>query len=323
MGNGSFLGTLQASAFAYSPILSYHASGPLNHATQGARNAVTDTNVRNAVLRIKDLPTLPSVLGKILSTAADPDSSALDLGQHIAADQSLSATLLKLVNSAYYGFYRQISSVTQAIVMLGFLEVRNLTLTATAFRTLSKSSSDYDRTQLWRHSLATAMAAERLAKLGKIEKEGTFEAGLLHDFGKVALDMLYPEAFRDAAKTAHSRGCYMHEAEQELFGLDHAEIGGLLGEHWNLPEPVVEAVRFHHEPGRAEMAPILTHLVHIANYVAYQADLGELSSGRAPELSDGILASAGVTEAQVQAAIDELQDSHEKIDEFLGTLKSG
>lgn len=283
---------------------------------------MTEVNVKNAVLRIKDLPTLPSVLGKILATAADPDSSALDLGQHIAADQSLSATLLKLVNSAYYGFYRQISSVTQAIVMLGFLEVRNLTLTATAFRTLSQSSSDYDRTQLWRHSLATAMAAERLAKLAKIEKEGTFEAGLLHDFGKVALDMLYPAEFREAAKTAHARHIYMFEAEQEVFGMDHAAIGGLLGEHWNLPEAVVEAVRLHHTPEQAEAAPKLTHLVNIANYVTYEAALGELSNGRNPEMPEASLEAAGVTVNQVAAAIEELQNSHEKIDEFLGTLKA-
>jgi len=283
---------------------------------------VTEPNVRNAVLRIKDLPTLPSVLGKILSTAADPDSSALDLGQHIAADQSLSATLLKLVNSAYYGFYRQISSVTQAIVMLGFLEVRNLTLTATAFRTLSKSTSDYDRAQLWRHSLATAMAAERLAKLAKLEKEGTFEAGLLHDFGKVALDMLYPDAFRQAAKMAHGEKEFMHVAEHEVFGLDHAEIGGLLGEHWNLPETVVEAVRCHHSPEEATKTPVLTHLVHIANYVTYQSDLGELSNGRAPELPVESLAASGITAEQVEATIEELKNSHEKIDDFLGTLKS-
>ena len=111
------------------------------------------------------MPTLPTVLTKILATAADPDASALDLGEHISADQSLSATLLKLVNSAYYGFHRQINTVTQAIVILGFLEVRNITLTATAFRTFKQGHPDFDRTQLWRHSLGTAMAADRIAKL--------------------------------------------------------------------------------------------------------------------------------------------------------------
>lgn len=282
---------------------------------------VTTPNVKEAVLRIKDLPTLPSVLGKILATAADPDSSALDLGQHISADQSLSATLLKLVNSAYYGFYRQISSITQAIVMLGFLEVRNLTLTATAFRTLSKSSSNYDRIQLWRHSLATAMVAERINKRLRLGIEGSFESGLLHDFGKVALDMLYPEEFRQAAEDAHQHEMYSFEAERQHFDTDHAEIGGLLGEHWNLPQPVVEAIRCHHAPETAEKAPKLTALTAVANFVTYNAGLGELSNGKLPEFPAGAAAIIGVSEAFAQELADELSKEHEKVDEFLGTLK--
>ena len=283
---------------------------------------MTPPNVRDAVLRIKDLPTLPSVLGKILATAADPDASALDLGQHISADQSLSATLLKLVNSAYYGFYRQISSITQAIVMLGFLEVRNLTLTATAFRTLSKSSSNYDRIQLWRHSLATAMIAERINKRLKLGIEGSFESGLLHDFGKVALDMLYPEEFRLAAEEAHKRGTEIAEIEREHFELDHAEVGGLLGEHWNLPPAVVEAIRYHHLPEAADKSPKLTALTAVANFITYGAGLGESSNGCAPEFPKEAAARIGVSETFAQELATELSNEHNKVDEFLGTLKS-
>lgn len=278
-------------------------------------------NVRDAVSRVKELPTLPSVLGKILATAADPDASALDLGQHIAADQSLSATLLKLVNSAYYGFYRQIKSVTQAIVMLGFLEVRNLALTATAFRALSRESSDYDRLQLWRHSLATATAAERIAKLLNIDKEGCFEAGLLHDIGKVVLDMLYPEAFREAAHAAHAEQALVIEAEQRLFGLDHAEIGGILGEHWNLPPSVVEAIRLHHRPEAASEDPRLVHITAVANYLTYAADLGEFSNGRPVDRPEASLAFLKMTDEQCAKVVDHLEASKEKFEEFIGALK--
>lgn len=288
---------------------------------QDRNTPVSTPNVKDAILRIKDLPTLPSVLGKILATAADPDASALDLGQHISADQSLSATLLKLVNSAYYGFYRQISSITQAIVMLGFLEVRNLTLTATAFRTLSKSSSSYDRIQLWRHSLATAMAAERINKRLKLGIEGSFESGLLHDFGKVALDMLYPDEFRQAAGASHARECFIFESEREVFDTDHAEVGGLLGEHWNLPPAVVEAIRLHHQPEAAEKAPRLVALIAVANFVTYGARLGESSNGRAPEFPAAAAEVIGVSEAFATELADELSKEHNKVDEFLGTLK--
>ena len=289
--------------------------------TNEGRPSVTTPNVRDAVLRIKDLPTLPSVLGKILATAADPDASALDLGQHISADQSLSATLLKLVNSAYYGFYRQISSITQAIVMLGFLEVRNLTLTATAFRTLSKNSSSYDRIQLWRHSLATAMVAERINKRRKLGIEGSFESGLLHDFGKVALDLLYPEDFRLAAEDAHARGCNIAEVERERFEIDHAEVGGLLGEHWNLPPAVVEAIRYHHLPEAADQSPKLTALTAVANYITYGAGLGESSNGCPPAFPASAIEILGIAPDFVDELTAELSGEHEKVDEFLGTLK--
>lgn len=278
-------------------------------------------DTREAVLRISNLPTLPSVLGKILATAADPDASALDLGKLIASDQSLSATLLKLVNSAYYGFPRRIASVSQAIVMLGFLEVRNLTLTATAFRSLAKSSSDYDRVQLWRHSIATATAAERCAKKLNIECEGCFESGLLHDIGKVALDLLFPEKFREAAHRAHQDNRRMAELEREVLGADHAEVGGILGEHWNLPPGVVEAIRYHHEPGLAKAEPALACLTAIANHAAYQADLGERSSPMPPEFPHEAAQRLGISEGQCEELATDLAAGRDKIDEFVSALR--
>lgn len=279
-------------------------------------------DIESAIDRIRELPTLPSVLGKILNTAADPDASALDLGQHITADQSLSATLLKLVNSAYYGFYRQVSSVTQAIVILGFLEVRNLALTATAFRSLNSGSSDFDRLQLWRHSLASAMAAEQLTKLLKRDIEGAFEAALLHDIGKVVLDTLYPELYLKAAHNAHETGRTIAESLVEVVGMDHAEVGGLLGEHWNLPPDVVGAIRYHLHPEKATSSADLTHLTAVANAVTYAAGLGESSNGRALDAPEISLTALGISPALYQEVADKLVASRTNIDEFLGALSS-
>jgi len=276
--------------------------------------------IEEAIQRIGELPTLPTVLGKILNTAADPDASALDLGEHITTDQSLSATLLKLVNSAYFGFHRQVTSVTQAIVILGFLEVRNLALTATAFRTLDSGATDYDRVQLWRHSLASAMAAENLTKRLGERTEGAFESGLLHDIGKVVLDMLYPEIFVQAARRAHAEARTIADVLTELVGIDHAEVGGLLAEHWDLPPAVVNAIRFHLRPHDAPEPARLVHMTAAANALTYAAGLGESSNGcplEIPEASREALA----LNAEVEAAvIQKLMDSRENIDEFLGAL---
>lgn len=282
--------------------------------------SVDRPSTRDAILRVKDLPTLPTVLSKILATAADPDASALDLGQHIQADQSLSATLLKLVNSAYYGFYRQIKSVTQAIVVLGFIEVRNLTLTATAFRTLKKSGSDYDRQQLWRHSLGAALAADKIAKSLGLDVEGCFEAALLHDIGKVVLDLLYPDQFMEAARRAHAEQRYIADIEREVFNLDHAEAGGILGEHWNLPGAVVEAIRFHHQPERAQSDPILAQITALANYLTYPAELGESSNSLAPVYPEFVVAKLGLRKEKCDEIAEKLRESRENIDSFVGNL---
>lgn len=277
-------------------------------------------NIEEALMNIRELPTLPAVLGKILSTAADPDASAIDLGRLIAADQSLSATLLKLVNSSYYGFYRQIKTVTQAIVVLGFLEVRNLTLTATAFQTFDALPSKYDRPQLWRHSLAVAIAADRIAKLLKRNNEGCFESGLLHDIGKVVLDWLYPELFRNAVSEAQEKGISIADAEQATFGMNHATVGGLLGEYWNLPESVVEAIKFHHAPAAATCDPEQVYIIAAANALTYRAGLGEGSSGCPPELSPEIMARIGLTEAHITTVVNELTENAVKIEQMIGSL---
>jgi len=281
---------------------------------------VQRVELEDAVQRVGELPTLPSVLGKILNTAADPDASALDLGEHITADQSLSATLLKLVNSAYYGFHRQITSVTQAIVILGFLEVRNLALTATAFRSLNTGDTDYDRVQLWRHSLASAMAADDLAKRLGGESDGTFESGLLHDLGKVVLDMLYPDLFLQCAHRAHERGVPIADILREEAGMDHAELGGLLAEHWQLPTKVVEAIKCHLEPEKAESAIRLTHITAAANALTYRAELGESSNGCPLEIHESTVQELNLTDEVIAATVEKLESSRENIDEFLGAL---
>jgi len=282
---------------------------------------VNTPSIRDAILRIRELPTLPSVLSKILATAADPDASAIDLGQHIQADQSLSATLLKLVNSAYYGFYRQIKTITQAIVVLGFVEVRNLTLTATAFRTLGKSGSNYDRLQLWRHSLGAAMAADRIVKELRLDAEGCFEAALLHDIGKVVLDLLYPDRFCEAARRANDEQRYIADVEREMFNIDHAEAGSLLGEHWNLPPAVVDAIRFHHAPEKAAIDSQLAQVAALANYITYPADLGELSNGLTPAYPVYSGTRLNLSEARCAEMAEKLRENREHIDNFLGGLQ--
>lgn len=275
--------------------------------------------VQRSIEAISNLPTLPTVLTRILDTIFDPSTSALELGEIIAADQSMSAKLLQVVNSAYYGFPKQISSITQGIVILGFVEIRNLAFAATAFDTISSDSS-YDRTQLWRHSLATAMAAENLVKSLRLEVDGAFVIGLLHDVGKVALDALYPDLFVEAAREAHAQQVFIRDIEPRIFGLDHGQAGGLLAEHWNLPPGIVGPIQHHHKPEKARYHADETSVVAIADYVTYQAALGELSNGREPELPAAAIARLKVADDVLASLIDRTRNSRDRIDMLLGAL---
>jgi len=275
-------------------------------------------NIEDAITRVRGLPTLPSVLRQILATTADPESSVIDLGRHIASDQSLSAGLLRLVNSAAYGYNRQIDSITTAIVILGFTEIRNLALAATAFRTFGGTKSGPDLTQLWRHSLATGMAAERLAKAIQINREKAFVSGLLHDIGKVVFNAIYPAHARRACAIASSEESSILDAENEVFGMNHAQVGAMLGEHWQLPPAVVEAIRYHHEGSDTATEPRLVSLTVVANWVTYQAGLGDSCNGKkpSPTADPGTI----VSNEHKEEVIKNLTESSELIDEFLGVL---
>lgn len=277
-------------------------------------------DIQEAVRRIEELPTLPSVLQQILATMAQPDASALDLSRHIAADQSLSAIVLKMVNSAYYGFYRQIKSVTQAIVILGFSEIRNLVLTATAFRSMPGMHAEDFRAQFWRHALAAAIAAERAALSAGAAREEAFVCGLLHDIGKVVLDSLYPEEYEQTRALAISRQTFIRETERGIFGIDHAEAGALLGDHWNLPGTIAEAIRCHHCPAEAVGDPAATHLTAIANFIAHQAGVGASGNAREPAIPAESFAFLRISEEASSAIIEDIRSNRERVEIILGAL---
>lgn len=276
---------------------------------------------RDAIARLSALPTLPAVLSKILDTASDPETSALDLGQYIAADQSLSATLLKLVNSAYYGFYREITSPTMAIVILGFTEVRNIVLAGTVFKTLGGSGSGFARTQLWRHSLATAIAAERYSRLAGLPQDGRhYTAGLLHDIGKVALDLLYPDQVQVARYTAVHDKRFVRETEAEVLQIDHTQAGGVLAERWNLPPAVTDAIQYHHNTERTTADPQLAAVTAVADHIAYEAGFGDAGNGRSPEYPEAAARMVKANQDLSERACEAVAQAGDRIDEFLSAL---
>jgi len=222
---------------------------------------------KRRLAEIREISTLPQVMMRIMEIITDDRSSAIDLAEEIAKDTSLTAKILKMVNSAYYGFYREISKVSDAVVVLGFNEIRRLSLAISVLDRFG-GGSDERRVAFWNHSFACAAMSDILAREQHLQDQGAFTAGLLHDIGKAILDQYFSEMFEAVRERKGQNGLGTHEIERELFGFDHADVGYWLSERWNLPVTLSEAIHYHHRPESATEMPELAQLVHLADKLA-------------------------------------------------------
>lgn len=227
--------------------------------------------------QVDDLPPLPAVAARVMGMADDDRTSAMDIAQVLSTDQALTAKLIRVSNSAYYGFARRVSTVREAVVMLGFKQVRQVAVGASLMNAFNKKSGRddvFDLDLFWGHSVAVAVAAENLAKRTRAAKpEDAFTAGILHDIGRLVLRQVMPEAFLRAVTEAR-RGTYtLAEAELEFTGYAHDEIGRALGERWKFPLHLIEAVRCHHDYALTPVDDGLAGVVAQADRLAHHYGL--------------------------------------------------
>ena len=222
------------------------------------------------------LVSLPEVCIRVNEMLDDPTVTAADLGQIISQDTSLTARLLKIVNSSYYGFQAKIETVSRAVTVVGLRELRGLIIAASAVETFSNVPDEVlNKVRFWRHSLYCGVIARLLAeKCHVLHSERLFVAGLLHDIGKLIIAQRFPQETRMIAIEADSRQCSEFIIEQELLGFNHSEVGGELMHAWNMPETLFESVAYHHTPRRAEKGVMETCLVHMANIFTDEAEQG-------------------------------------------------
>ncbi len=228
------------------------------------------TALRLAAERTVTLPTFPAVASRLIEEVARPDATSEEIGRILSRDPALTARTLKLANSDFYGFPRKVGSVDLAVLVLGTQTIRDLVLTSSVVQALGRTGSSLEG--LLSHSMACGIAARALAERAKYRLTGdAYAAGLLHDVGKVVLRQADPERFDQVLARCRASNVAAAEAERELFGSDHAEVGGWLAERWGLPADIVEAIACHHRPDAATRNPALASLVHIANFLAQRA----------------------------------------------------
>jgi HD-like signal output (HDOD) protein len=253
------------------------------------------------VARTPGLGMLPQVTSQVLRLVDNPNVSPRQIGALIERDAGLASKLLKSANSAYYGAPGKIKTVSQAISVMGLSAVRSIVV-GQAYQQMTSvrgASKRFDRLVFWQHSLATATAARVLAKLkGWRDPEEAFLAGLLHDSGRLVMDRFLPNEFDQILTLALERAIPLQDAEREVLGYTHVEVGDLLGAEWNMPESMREALRRHHDDVSYDEYP-LGCLVHAANVLAHQVGFA-LGAPVLYELPPLVKQSLGVSDAQYE-----------------------
>lgn len=203
--------------------------------------------LRRIVSRTAELTPLSTVAAKAIQMAEDERSAALDLASVISSDQALTAKLLRLSNSAYYGHARRISTVREAVVLLGMRTVRSVAIASGVMEALRAPEIEgFDQGLFWAHAVCVGLVAEQLAKETRAARaEDAFTAGVLHDMGKLAMMVAEPEAAAEVVDVVVAGGRY-REAEAAAFGVSHHQVGARLAERWHFPDHLCAAIRGHH-----------------------------------------------------------------------------
>ncbi len=247
--------------------------------------------LRLQVEKVSNLPTLPGIVTRIAEMVESPETTGRQLGREIAKDQVISAKVLKLVNSGFYGFSEPISTIQHAVTLLGFNTVKSLVLSSTVLDLMKDSLPG-----LWEHSLACARTCSIIA--GHIEldeQEEISTAGLLHDLGKVILRQTMEREFRRIANYVDRADMLFYQAEEKVLGVNHGEMGGWLLEKWALPPKLVEPIVDHHDfrPNRDYTEN--TAILHLADILCRAQAFGSGGDRKIPRLAPSALETLKLT----------------------------
>ncbi|MBW1677101.1 MAG: HDOD domain-containing protein [Deltaproteobacteria bacterium] len=224
-------------------------------------------NKKKLVKRIRQIPTLPIISQKIMTIVGNENASFEELARVIEKDQALAIKILKVANSAFYGFLSSISSLEHALVILGINEVKSIVLGFSVQNFFSHSESDaFDRTRFWKHAIICSQVAKLLGRHYNIrDDDSLFLTGLIHDMGKVVLDEYFHEEFLQIIEHLCSNNSTFSEAEREILGTTHYQIAATLLKQWDFPDKVIMQVLYHHAPWYDENYGTNSIIIYLAN----------------------------------------------------------
>ena len=279
--------------------------------------------IEKMIRRVEEIPTLPIIITRILEVLEASDSSSKDLEQVISYDQSIAAKVLRIANSAYYGFSGEITTIHRAIVVLGFQTVRGLALGSSIFETFSRlgRTSYFDRRAFWVHSIACSRCSRALGKVvGQFDAEVAFLAGLIHDIGMVIMDHTVHDHYRQVLEKAIKRNLVLDEIERETFGFDHGRVGAWLGERWKFPSPLLAAIEFHHRVFESKDHQTLVAAINIADFCSDVAGMSIVGIENDRSLPEEVPEHLGITKEQLDPLVTMLMEETDQIEGFFSAI---
>lgn len=235
---------------------------------------------------IEDLPTIPHTMQAVLSSLDSVSASAARLEGIIKEDPVLTAKVLKVANSAAYGAGTEISSLSRAIVTVGFDEVRNIVigLSLSGLFCDDLGFEEFNAVDIWLHSIAVATCAKMIAQeINGLDPEEIFTAAMLHDIGRILFCLYFPDELRDVLATVHNDNISLNEAEEQ-YGLAHSEIGAYLAYRWQLGGFMVNVIRYHHQPLKAGEYAAAAAAINLADAISIQLQIGWTGLGTPPKI---------------------------------------
>jgi len=279
-----------------------------------------EAKLKHIMAQVRSFPGMPATAAKLLPLLKDQDTGAGEIEDILRYDPGLTANILKLTNSAYFGIPSRVSSIRQAVMLLGWKRLIQLVMTMCMSALMNKPIPGYDlpRGELWRHSITVSIAAEILVKFLKIaEAEEVFTAALLHDVGKLILGGYVQEDLQ-AIDDMVNKGISFEVAEYIVLGTDHAQVGGRILKNWAFPVELVNAVHWHHNPESCETQCVLSDIVHMANSLGLMTGRGNYGNGDRIEPDPEVTSRLGLKPSHLEQLAEKTRNDYQKIAAALG-----
>jgi putative nucleotidyltransferase with HDIG domain len=280
--------------------------------------------IERIIEEMNELRPVSTIGNRVTEITSDPNSSLTELVDVIKYDQNITANLLRICNSAYFGLKKKIASIKQAVTYLGLNKVASLVVLGDSADNFKKAQIGYDLNEgeLWRYSVSSALIAENLAEKKRLNNISLiFTSALLKDIGKVILSTYVKDSFEDINNAVQNRGLTFIDAEKEIIGIDHAELGARVAERWNFNPAMVNIIRNHHDPDKAPPEDLSIPIVYLADSICMMIGIGVGSDGLAYRYHQDIVDRLHFSDIDLQKTIADFWEKIKDVEELVNLSK--